>query len=110
MDLMTRFQCYLIRRQMGHTMKEVRSARKRVEKMAIKMQGLMSSYGTTPEDKKFAEILVENCNRLADVVHSLKPYSCPNLMQVLDDIQEMSQVERALMARQGIRPEDLAAK
>lgn len=107
MDLVTRFQCYLIRRQMRYTMTEVRSARKRVEKMALKMQDLLISYGTTPEDKKFTDILFENCNRLADIVASLRPYvPRPPLQHIIDDIREMSKIERVLMAKQGIRPED----
>lgn len=111
MDIVKWFKCYLVRRELGHTMHEVRSARKRVGKMAKKVEQLMITYGTTPEDVRFATLLFENCDRLADVVHTLKPYSPPpNLMELIDDIQELSQAERVLMARQVIRPEDLAAK
>lgn len=111
MDIVKWFKCYLVRRELGHTMHEVRSARKRVGKMAKKVEQLMIKYGTTPEDVKFAGLLFDNCNRLAEVVYTLKPYSPPpNLMELIDDIKEMSQLERVLMARQVIRPEDLAAK
>jgi len=111
MDIVTRFQCYRIRRQLGQTMREARAARQRVEKMAKKMEQLMIVHGTTPEDVKFANLLFENCNRLADVVDTLRPYAPPpTFLEAIEDIKEMAKVEQILMAKRGGTAEDLSAK